>query len=122
MTTIDTARFRSTLEEERRRIVDALENMHEDDEKMVAEQAGEESSFDNHPGDAATLTFDREMDYTLEASSEQVLASIDAALGRIEDGTYGTCTRCGRQISAERLEARPYAELCIDCQRETERS
>ena len=49
-----------------------------------------------------------------------MLAAIDRALARIEDGTYGTCQR-GKQIAAERLEALPYAELCIDCKREVER-
>lgn len=50
-----------------------------------------------------------------------MLADIDAALKRIEDGTYGTCTNCGKPIAPERLEARPWATLCIDCQREQER-
>jgi RNA polymerase-binding protein DksA len=61
------------------------------------------------------------MDYTLEENSEAVLAAIDAALRRIEDGTYGTCQRCGNPIAPERLEALPYAELCIDCKRRVER-
>ena len=46
-----------------------------------------------------------------------MLAAIDKALAKIEDGTYGTCERCGKPIGAERLEALPYAELCIDCKR-----
>ena len=66
------------------------------------------------------MTYDRELDYTLEENSEHVLAEIDAALQRIEDGTYGTCTNCGNQIPPERLEARPWATLCIDCKRQRE--
>ena len=77
--------------------------------------------YDNHLGDTATETYDRELGYTLEENSEHVLAEIDAALKRIEDGTYGTCTNCGKEIPEERLEARPWATLCIDCQRERER-
>jgi RNA polymerase-binding protein DksA len=50
-----------------------------------------------------------------------MLAAIDAALGRVEAGTYGTCESCGREISPERLEAYPWASLCIDCKREAER-
>ena len=50
-----------------------------------------------------------------------MLAEIDAALKRIDDGTYGICTNRGEQIPVERLEALPYATLCIDCQRERER-
>ena len=120
--TIDTSHYRQALEEERRRIVDALENLHESEQTLLAEQAGEESAFDNHMGDVATVTFDRELDYTLEENSEQLLAAIDAALKRIEDGTYGTCARCGKPIPEERLEAKPYATLCIEHQRELERS
>jgi RNA polymerase-binding protein DksA len=119
--TIDTSRYRQALEEERRRIVDALENLHEDDHKLLAEQAGAETAADNHMGDTATVTFDRELDYTLEENSEHLLAAIDAALKRIDDGTYGTCARCGKPIPGERLEAKPYASLCIDHQRELER-
>jgi RNA polymerase-binding transcription factor DksA len=50
-----------------------------------------------------------------------VLHSIDDALGRIAAGTFGTCARCGRPISVDRLEAIPYATRCIDCQRLAER-
>ena len=55
-------------------------------------------SIDNHLADTATETYDRELDYTLEENSEHVLAEIDAALKRIEDGTYGICTNRGEQI------------------------
>lgn len=48
---------------------------------------------------------------------ETQLAEVKGALKRIEKGTYGICTNCGNAIMPERLEALPYAELCIDCQR-----
>src|SRR5438045_1286554 len=84
-------------------------------------EAGSAAAYDNHLADTATETYDRELDYSLEENSEHVLADIDAALKRIEDGTYGICTNCGKQIPEERLEARPWATLCIDCQRDRER-
>jgi RNA polymerase-binding protein DksA len=65
----------------------------------------------------ASSTFDRELDYTLEESAEAVLRRIEAALRRIESGTYGICERCGKEIGEERLAARPWASLCVDCQR-----
>jgi RNA polymerase-binding protein DksA len=71
--------------------------------------------------DTATETFDRELADTLHENADAVLAAIDGALLRIENGTYGKCVNCGRDISPERLEALPYAELCIDCKREAER-
>jgi RNA polymerase-binding transcription factor len=118
---VDTDRFRELLLDERKRVVAALQNLHDDHAGTLSDEAGEEVAFDNHLADTATETYDRELDYTLEENSEHVLAEIDAALKRIEDGTYGTCTSRGEQIAVERLEARPWATLCIDCQRERER-
>jgi RNA polymerase-binding protein DksA len=118
---IDTDRFREALLEEHRRVVAAIENLHEDHPGSMADETGEDAVYDNHLADTATETYDRELDYTLEENSEHVLADINAALKRIEDGTYGICMNCGTQIPEERLEARPWATLCIDCQREQER-
>ena len=58
---------------------------------------------------------------TLEDNSTHVLAAIDAALARIDDGTFGTCEVCGKPIDEERLEALPWATLCIDDKRKQER-
>jgi len=118
---IDTDRFRETLLEERRRVEAALQNLHDENSGTLSEDAGEETAYDNHLADTATETYDRELDYTLEENSEHVLAEIDTALKRIDNGTYGTCTNCGKQIPEERLEALPWATLCIDCQRDQER-
>ena len=121
MTAIDTTRFREALIEERERVRAAIENLHDEHPGSMADESGEDAVFDNHLADTATETYDRELDYTLEENSEHVLADIDAALQRIEEGTYGICTNCGRQIPEERLEARPWATLCIECKRERER-
>src|SRR5437763_8949428 len=118
---IDTSRFREALLEERKRVAAAIENLHDDHQGSITDESGEEAAYDNHLADTATETYDRELDYSLEENSEHVLADIDAALKRIEDGTYGICTNCGKQIPEERLEARPWATLCIDCQRDRER-
>jgi RNA polymerase-binding protein DksA len=50
-----------------------------------------------------------------------VLAAIDAALQRIDEGTFGTCRTCGKPIGEDRLEALPYTTQCIDCKRREER-
>ena len=118
---IDTDRFRQALLAERRRAADAIQNLHDENPGTLAEEAGEETAYDNHLGDTATVTFDRELDYTLEESEEQKLAAIDAALARIDDGTFGTCETCGNPIGEERLEAMPWATQCIDCRRKAER-
>ena len=117
MSVVDTDRFRGLLEEERARVIAAIENLHNEHPGSIRDETGEDAVYDNHLADTATETYDRELDYTLEENSEHVLAEIEAALKRIEEGTYGTCTSCGRPIVPERLEARPWATLCIDCQR-----
>lgn len=52
---------------------------------------------------------------SLDADGRRELREIDTALERIEAGTYGECTQCGKQIAEARLRALPYAALCIDC-------
>jgi RNA polymerase-binding protein DksA len=121
MSVIDVDRFREALLEERRRVEAAIENIHADHPGTISDETGEDAVYDNHLADTATETYDRELDYTLEENSGHVLAEIDAALKRIEEGTYGVCSNCAKPIPEERLEALPWATLCIDCQRERER-
>jgi RNA polymerase-binding protein DksA len=117
---IDTNRFREALTQERQRIQAALDNLHEENPGSITDETGEDAVYDNHLADTATVTYDRELDYTLEENAEHVLSDIDSALQRIDDGSYGECTNCSREIPPERLEARPWATLCIDCQRTRE--
>jgi RNA polymerase-binding transcription factor len=119
MSTIDTDRFRQQLQTERTRVANAIEYLHSENPGTIEDETGEES-YDNHLADIATVTSDRAIDYTLEDNAENLLAAIDRALERIEDGTYGTCVNCGQAIAEERLEAMPWAELCIDCKRRAE--
>ncbi len=118
MSALEVDRFREALLEERKRVEAAIQNLHDENPGTLAEDAGEETAYDNHLADTATETYDRELDYTLEENSEHVLAEIDAALKRIEESTYGICTNCSTQIAEERLEALPWATLCIDCARD----
>jgi RNA polymerase-binding protein DksA len=121
VTSIDTEGFRNALLEERRRVEHALATLRREHPGSLDEEVEEiAATSDNHLAETATATLGREIDYTLGDNAEQVLAEIDAALGRIEDGTYGTCVNCGRQIPRERLEAYPWASLCIDCKRRSE--
>ncbi len=122
MSDIDTQEFRRLLNEERARIVAAIDNIHHENPSSLGDETQELSvGYDQHPADVASETHDREVEYTLEDNAEQVLAGIDAALIRVDEGTYGTCQRCARPIGEDRLRARPWATLCIDCQRLQER-
>ena len=117
---IDPARFRDELLAERRRVLDAIEYLHKENPGSIEDET-EEMPIDNHLAETATATLDREIDYTLEENSEHVLAAIDVALERIEDGTFGKCVTCGREIAEDRLAAIPWATQCIDCKRRDER-
>jgi RNA polymerase-binding protein DksA len=117
---LDTDHFRQRLLDERARVQEALDYLHEEHPGSMDDETQEIPS-DNHPGDVATVTLDREIDYTLEENEERVLAAIDGALQRIDDGTFGTCSACAEPIAVERLEALPYTTQCIDCKRREER-
>ena len=117
---MNTDRYRDLLLDERQRVSDAIQHLHDDNAGSIEDET-EEETYDNHLADSATATLNREIDYTLEENSGHVLSAIDEALRRIESGTFGTCGRCGNPIAEDRLEAIPYANRCIDCKRLEER-
>jgi RNA polymerase-binding transcription factor len=123
VTSIDSAEFHTLLVQERQRIVDTIAHLHEEHNRPMEDELGELAGRgpDNHLGDMATVTFDRELDEGLEEGAMQTLAQIDRALARLDDGTYGICERCSKPIGEERLRARPWATLCIDDQRLADR-
>jgi DnaK suppressor protein len=80
-----------------------------------------EMSFDEEYADAGTATFERERDLSLVNNLRDLMERIDKALGKIQDGTYGLCDRCGKPIEKLRLKALPYANLCIKDKQAEER-
>jgi DnaK suppressor protein len=123
VTSIDTSEFRMRLEVERDRIVETIAHLHEENPRNMEDELGELGGrgVDNHLADMATVTFDRELGEGLEEGAQQTLAQINRALARLDDGSYGSCERCGKAIPEERLRARPWATLCIDDQRRADR-
>jgi RNA polymerase-binding protein DksA len=105
--TIDGETARAALVAERARLVAELHEMVESPGPMTY---GSQAA-------AATHVFEQQRDLALRERAEQHLAEVDAALARIDAGTYGRCVGCGREIAPERLEALPWASHCIDCQR-----
>ncbi|MDR1466574.1 MAG: TraR/DksA family transcriptional regulator [Treponema sp.] len=71
--------------------------------------------------DSASDDIDRKMIEAIGVQDMKRLRLIDSALTRIQQGKYGLCVRCGKRISQTRLEAIPYALMCIDCQSSEER-
>ena len=66
---------------------------------------------------AASQVFEQQRDLALREREEQHLEAVEAALARLDAGLYGRCTSCGQPIPPERLDALPWAALCIGCQR-----
>jgi RNA polymerase-binding transcription factor len=118
---LDVERFRLLLEGERMRLLHAAKAVHHDG--SLLEETGDLAiGSGDHLADSASETYMRELDEGLEENAEHILVEIDAALGRIEEGSYGLCADCGGLIGEERLLAVPYATLCIAHKRARERT
>ena len=111
---IDTAHFRQELEQARERLQKTIEH-HDIGNASLEEETGELlSAADNHLADAATETYERELDEGLEEDAREQLRQVEKALTRLESGEFGRCEICGKEIPVERLEAVPWTTLCID--------
>lgn len=112
--------FKKRLVEERARLRASLERMELRGDEMV-DAGAEDGDFDDAASDAATETLDRGTDMALEENLRSLVEEIDAALEKLEKGTYGTCDNCGGPIKVARLERLPYATMCVECQERMER-
>jgi DnaK suppressor protein len=99
---------RTILLEERSRLLAELDEL--------AIRAPEPMTYGSQAA-AASQVFEQQRDLALREHTRTALAAVEAALARVDAGTYGACTSCGRAIPPERLQALPSAALCIDCQR-----
>ena len=116
---MDEARARELLGNEVERVQNLAENVRgETANETESESFGELSHVDQHPADTGTETFEREKDLSILESLEYELAQLEAALKRVDEGTYGTCEACGNPIPVERLEAQPAARFCAEHQPE----
>jgi DnaK suppressor protein len=75
--------------------------------------ASGEVGFDEEYADAGSYTFERERDLSLASNVRDLIAKVERALERIDEGTFGRCEACGKPIERERLDALPYATLCL---------
>jgi DnaK suppressor protein len=83
----------------------------------IAAAASEPGTDDEHDPEGATLAFERQHTAALLARARDQIAEIDAAIGRLDEGTYGICVRCGQPVGQDRLAARPAAATCVRCAR-----
>ncbi|WP_433799189.1 TraR/DksA family transcriptional regulator [Actinomycetospora sp. CA-084318] len=116
---MDAEQARRTLTEERRRLVELGDFTQEQKPEPAVQQEG---AMGQHPGDYGTEVEEFMDAEAMEDLTARQVTEIDEALARIDDGSWGRCVVCGRDIDAERLEARPQAERCREHQEELERS
>jgi DnaK suppressor protein len=79
------------------------------------ESSGDLSSMPIHMADLGSDNFEQEFTLSLMETEEGTLERIEGAMERIEDGTYGLCENCGVRIPRKRLDAIPYASMCVKC-------
>ena len=75
----------------------------------------EEGEGLHEPGDYASHEYEEQIELALAENKDHLLSEVQAALGRLHDGTFGRCEECRRPVSQARLEALPYARLCVRC-------
>ncbi|MGZ4155225.1 MAG: hypothetical protein ACXVQ0_12180 [Actinomycetota bacterium] len=115
---MDAERARELLEEERSRVQGLIAEVRgEIGPGSENESVSELSSYDQHPADMGSETFEREKDLSILDSLEAELTELEAALQRVEDGTYGIDEVTGEPIAPERLEAFPTARTNVDTER-----
>jgi RNA polymerase-binding protein DksA len=107
--------MRALLLEERATYTQQADILQAEAEQLAAEREPGDVQFDEESGEGDTLAVERERDLALSAQARAAVEEIDAALERIEDGTYGVCAQCGKNIPKERLRALPQAALCVQC-------
>lgn len=115
MTAFDDDTVRQRLHAERDRINGLIGEMRDEGlDESEADQAGELTHYDQHPADTASETFEREKDLSILESLESDLAEIEAALQRLDEGTYGVDEVTGDPIDPARLDAYPTARTNVD--------
>jgi DnaK suppressor protein len=106
--------FRQLLEDEKRTILEKLEQMKRGDIHTQREDMLDDA-------DAASVEVDHNLLFRIRGRELHLIKKIDEALEKIDQGTYGICDICGEEIGIARLEARPVAPLCISCKEEQEK-
>jgi len=118
----DLEKFRARLMQERERLEIELQEIENRTARISeGERANELSAYEDHPADLASETFEREKDLAIGESVEGLLNQVLIALEKVDRGTYGVCDVCGKPIKKARLNALPFATLCLECQDRIER-
>jgi RNA polymerase-binding transcription factor DksA len=115
------AAVKERLEVERAGFERQLRELESDSFNESQSEISGDAGLNEDFADAGTATFDRERDLSIRNNVLDLIDTVTRALQRIDDGTYGTCERCGKPIDAARIKAFPRVLLCLDCKRREER-
>lgn len=119
----DKKKTKKTLEELLNKERESLRRLEVRDlEQPQRATSGDLSSYDNHPAELGSETYDREFSITLRDRLAIHVSRITRALEKLDEDTYGICDDCGAQIPEGRLEALPEATLCVKDQSQRDRS
>ncbi len=111
-----------SYDEIRQRLLADLRQLREQSKRLEGAVEVEDIGRSNHMADDATVALEQTVDVALQRNADTQIESIERALARLDNGTYGLCESCGARIDRARLEALPYALYCVDCQARREAS
>lgn len=115
------AQFKKIILQIKGKISQDIERISEDTlKKSQRDACGDISGYTYHMADVATDTYDREFSLGLASNERKLLYELDEALKKIKEGTFGICEECQHLITKSRLNAIPYARLCLKCQEKKE--
>lgn len=115
------AAYKKTLLSRREMLVSNMAHLEGEALKTGStDSAGELSKAPSHLADLGSDSYEQELALGFYENEEEVLAEIDAALERVDEGKFGDCELCTEFIGRERINALPWARLCIECKRKEE--
>ncbi|MBX9578915.1 MAG: TraR/DksA C4-type zinc finger protein [Gemmataceae bacterium] len=121
MTSTQKRKYRDLLEKMGGRVRETAAGLEEQVRTPTGgESAGSLSNVPMHLGDVGSEVYNQELNATLLENEAHIRDEVYAALDRLDAGTFGACERCGKAISAERLDALPYARHCVGCAAEVQ--
>ena len=110
------SKLRQQLEEDLKSSRVSIGELDEESDAIARDSDQEGGVPTNHMADEGSNVYERERLMAFEQEMRDRVTAIESALQRMDDGTYGTCQRCGKSIPMERLKAMPFSSFCVDCQ------
>jgi DnaK suppressor protein len=110
-------KYRARLEDERERLQELVQEYEQELEEARLSESSSDRSPDPGNAEASSTKLEYAKELSLEQNTLDLLSKVEWALAKIGEGTYGICDSCGKSIPLARLDALPYATLCVDCAR-----